>query len=1247
MCEHFWEPLAEVHLGLTGHPNEGNIYCLCSRVFIRNGEQLYGGMGEKADGSEEENTYLETIPTEKTDFQLYSPISEPPPVKTVGRHDEESVSCYCSASHTDNNYSTDEHDSIREGPGGGGGGGIGIPRGGLHLSDSGADLSECGGDTRHAEWERYWATNGERLIWESWIAKYGEYINPAYLENAGDHRNQGSEGQAEITEDVVPLLQEKDTSNSASLSSPFFPISEEKNSSVVSERLISSNEELLLFQSRLDSTSNSTYQNTYENVQLRCAKKVSRTHFRFSSDDSPCATSDDVFVQQSSCDSVERSSFKGVSSASGGISLSGKLDECEEKMCKPSRIIFEDSTTNDSSQSGLISSDNVLSPLSTDESSTDGSVEGRFVGSRCDSMNSSVANTAVTTDSMTNVTRITISSLDFSCDTDSLRSSTFSSSEDSGGSSNEGVAVTETDLYWQELWKQHFQEQYQFHYNAFVAVRHQDVVEEESESKSSSKVEIEVCMETQGFQEALPEMEPFLDTFSSDLTKTEINFCSENEKLESSIASNLLYRCVEEMESDDTQSIERNATQSGKDKMGCEEENSSFNISESDETVLTTKNFDSECEMLSPCKHPRHEGVDSSELAESDSTFDESDARTVLSKVSCFDLKVRRLNELIQESCSSEDSLIKFSNSGTASDESMLNNDVPINGLIKVKNTQPRARRRKERRVIDSVGFLLQRLNVVDATAARCESELSKIRESGDAVDEDGNKENKDNSTGSAPAASDNSQTQLNSSTQTTDGDSNIGGGGGGGEGDGGQPPERKPTTLKRSHESDSDEAGLDRVKGAFSLMGYAFSPSRHNSQSTLPRFHQGSVFYRKKNIRFQNRYLKMNTYKYPPSYMSADSDSRLVSTLEKVKQLLNAAKSSDETGNSLQNETCRSLDSSHLAYDAHSSSDEEMSPSQRSKIMLKKEKRLQSSPCDCDSNVVGSAPLEESTVINSEPEVYKEMDLDSDQNEDMNSKLPPFEESNILMDVNREEVTDKGSGDEQLFVKKPQQKKKKKKSKKNMSKIPEEIASNPSLMKYWIRRYQLFSKFDEGIMMDTESWFSVTPERVAEHIAERCQCDVVIDAFCGSGGNTIQFAFACERVIAIDIDPNKVALAQHNAAVYGVADRVEFIVGDFLQLAPSLKGDVVFLSPPWGGPDYLDVEAYDIETIMEPIGGSKLYNVSRNITENIAYYVPRNVNTDQLVILAGPGGQVEIEQNFLDKKLVAVTAYFGELIHE
>jgi uncharacterized protein (DUF3084 family) len=44
------------------------------------------------------------------------------------------------------------------------------------------------------------------------------------------------------------------------------------------------------------------------------------------------------------------------------------------------------------------------------------------------------------------------------------------------------------------------------------------------------------------------------------------------------------------------------------------------------------------------------------------------------------------------------------------------------------------------------------------------------------------------------------------------------------------------------------------------------------------------------------------------------------------------------------------------------------------------------------------------------------------------------------------------------------------------------------------------------------EGWFSVTPEKIAEHIADRCRCDLIVDAFCGVGGNAIQFAMCSKK---------------------------------------------------------------------------------------------------------------------------------------
>ncbi|XP_069543850.1 trimethylguanosine synthase [Brachyistius frenatus] len=237
----------------------------------------------------------------------------------------------------------------------------------------------------------------------------------------------------------------------------------------------------------------------------------------------------------------------------------------------------------------------------------------------------------------------------------------------------------------------------------------------------------------------------------------------------------------------------------------------------------------------------------------------------------------------------------------------------------------------------------------------------------------------------------------------------------------------------------------------------------------------------------------------------------------------------------------------------------------------------------------------------------------------------------------------------EELSVKDVKKRKKKKSKRGRQQQVPAEMAAEPDLAKYWAQRYRLFSRFDEGIRLDREGWFSVTPERIAEHIALRVKhscsdAQLVVDAFCGVGGNAIQFALTGNRVLAVDIDVVRLDMARHNAAVYGVADRIDFVQGDFLQLAPCLRGDVVFLSPPWGGPDYLTAEVFDIRTMMEP-DGFKIFDLAKQISDDIVYFLPRNADMDQIASLAGRGGKVEVEQNVLNNKLKTVTAYFGSLV--
>ena len=70
------------------------------------------------------------------------------------------------------------------------------------------------------------------------------------------------------------------------------------------------------------------------------------------------------------------------------------------------------------------------------------------------------------------------------------------------------------------------------------------------------------------------------------------------------------------------------------------------------------------------------------------------------------------------------------------------------------------------------------------------------------------------------------------------------------------------------------------------------------------------------------------------------------------------------------------------------------------------------------------------------------------------------------------------------------------------------------------------------------------------------------MDAFAGVGGNAIQFALTCDRVIAVELSAQRLAIAKHNSEVYGVADKIHFICGDFLALAPTLQVRILIVLP-------------------------------------------------------------------------------------
>ncbi len=102
------------------------------------------------------------------------------------------------------------------------------------------------------------------------------------------------------------------------------------------------------------------------------------------------------------------------------------------------------------------------------------------------------------------------------------------------------------------------------------------------------------------------------------------------------------------------------------------------------------------------------------------------------------------------------------------------------------------------------------------------------------------------------------------------------------------------------------------------------------------------------------------------------------------------------------------------------------------------------------------------------------------------------------------------------------------------------------------------------------------------------------------------------------------------------------------------------------GGPEYLSFGAdgsptYPLSAVL-PVPGDELFALTAPITPNIAYYLPRNIDVEEVAALARPldkpennpesGAErthewVEIEEEWVGDKLKAITAYYGSLYEQ
>lgn len=419
------------------------------------------------------------------------------------------MSCYCSASHTDNNYSTDEHDSVRDS----------INRAsttttttqslthklGLHQSDSGADLSEYQQDQHEARsiqslvasYDKSFSSptsrcdNGLELVSDNngidgdnlaLIDGKNKKTNDTQAQRGRGHLADSNSKHRKADDDGVKL-KELNLANEKVSSMHYYQMYSHDKSSldIAWDKFWSDNGEQMIWSSWIGKYADyinpaylqAYHQSTCDVVEREDAELKRNPSVEKYAEQNTCFPSE----AHKNCE-LNLSNFEGIFKKNENVNFpfdtTNRPEVNDRDAAENRKAVAQQEIQQDVSEGW-----NPLSPFSPEDSGSNQQSYGedeRLIA-RCDSMNGSLtAKTYATqSDSMTNVTKMTLTSS--SCDSNSIQSSLVSSAtssiESNATTSNSSdqeneFNAEESDRYWQHLWKENFEDQYQNQYKLFA-----------------------------------------------------------------------------------------------------------------------------------------------------------------------------------------------------------------------------------------------------------------------------------------------------------------------------------------------------------------------------------------------------------------------------------------------------------------------------------------------------------------------------------------------------------------------------------------------------------------------------------------------------------------------------------------------------------------------------------------------------------------------------------------------------------
>ena len=118
------------------------------------------------------------------------------------------------------------------------------------------------------------------------------------------------------------------------------------------------------------------------------------------------------------------------------------------------------------------------------------------------------------------------------------------------------------------------------------------------------------------------------------------------------------------------------------------------------------------------------------------------------------------------------------------------------------------------------------------------------------------------------------------------------------------------------------------------------------------------------------------------------------------------------------------------------------------------------------------------------------------------------------------------------------------------------------------MEKRRILEKFGKEYQVDNDTFIMGIHHLLGGHIAQRFKgYNLVLDACCGAGFMSIALAKYVNQVIAVDVNPKNLELAENNAKIARVSNQIKFIPGNILDKSNLNKIpeiDAAFLDPDW-----------------------------------------------------------------------------------